>query len=117
MKKLLFFFGMIAILNISCEKDDDDKKTYAQEKLIGTWESEKDEDGCVTTAVFTVTEMSQKTMCEGSIGSGGFTTEYSFDGKQISTEKVNFPYVINELTETTLVLDILGVETKYVKVK
>jgi hypothetical protein len=107
MKKAVLLLGLIAVIAFACKKSDD-SPVYKQEQLYGTWETiETDEYGCVVQLIITEEEMDEKTICPESSISIPYES-YSFDGRKISVTAMgmNAEYVINELTETKLVVTI-----------
>jgi hypothetical protein len=126
MKKALIILGLFLAVAFSCSKSDEGP-TYSQAKLSGTWENRvNDENGCRDQLVIATDSMFEKTIC--SMGNyynitTAYYENYSFDGKKISVSflGINAVYVINELTDSTLVaiLNVSGTNKKeeYKKVK
>jgi hypothetical protein len=107
MKNLLLIVGLFLVVSLSCKKSDD-SPTYTQSMLNGTWEDIlKDDKGCTDQLIISASGMSEKTICTSSTVTVDYQT-YSFDGKKIkvSVLGINAEYVINELTDTKLVMTL-----------
>lgn len=115
MRNVRFYFilGFVSIILISCYRNDEDK-FWERSLLIGKWEQTGGDnfvacpDGDNKWIQFTETEYTMAfTDNNGCATISTITTDYTFDGKTVSSDFVT--YGISNLTETTFEASITEV--------
>lgn len=96
-------FSAILFIASSCKKEE---KTFSQEDLNGTWQSEELSSlGCTQQLEISSTNLNEIKICDG-VRMRLEAENYSFDGQIIKYKLygLNMEFEIVELTEHTLVL-------------